>query len=259
MEEKSYWFVFCGKSVLVETDEKGVFCRIPLQRESPVDGETLHNLSPFENIACKAIRVPDNYSVDEKRYRFIDLRASYDYLPFPLYLIAGKASEILYWDKNNRYCGVCGTLLENHSDISKKCPACGKEIWPLVAVAIIVLVRKGDEILLVHAHNFRGNFQGLVAGFVETGETLEECVEREVWEETRINVHNIRYYGSQPWPYPCGLMVGFFADYVSGEITLQKSELSEGAWYHRDNLPEIPRKLSMARQLIDAWLEGRDK
>ena len=100
----------------------------------------------------------------------------------------------------------------------------------------------------------RGDFFGLVAGFVETGETLEQAVEREVNEEVGLKIRNIRYFDSQPWPYPCGLMVGFHADYVSGEIRLQRSELAAGGWYRRDNLPHIPEKLSIARRLIDDWL-----
>ena len=133
---------------------------------------------------------------------------------------------------------------------------CGKEIWPQLATAIIVLVHKGDEILLVHARNFKGNFHGLVAGFVETGETLEEAVVREVREETGLKINNIKYFGSQPWPYPCGLMIGFNADYVEGIIKLQESELTSGTWYTRDNLPQIPEPLSIARKLIDNWLDN---
>ena len=122
--------------------------------------------------------------------------------------------------------------------ISKKCEHCGKEIWPQLATAVIVLVRKGHEVLLVHANNFRDNHYGL-----------------EVMEETGLHITNLRYFGSQPWPYPCGLMVGFTADYDGGKIHLQRSELSKGAWFDKDHLPHIPEKLSIARQLIDAWLE----
>ena len=108
--------------------------------------------------------------------------------------------------------------------------------------------------MLVHARNFRGTFYGLVAGFLEPGETLEQCVEREVREETGLKICNIRYFDSQPWPYPSGLMVGFTADYAGGNIKLQDEELSAGAFYHRDHLPELPQKLSIARRLIDHWL-----
>ena len=141
-----------------------------------------------------------------------------------------------------------------HTDISKRCEECGKEVWPSLATAIIVLVHRGDEVLLVHARNIRGNIFGLVAGFVETGESLEEAVHREVMEETGLTITNLRYFGSQPWPYPSGLTVGFHADYVSGEIKLQKEELAAGQWFTKDNLPEIPEKLSIARKIIDDWV-----
>ena len=145
------------------------------------------------------------------------------------------------------------------ADISKRCTQCGKEVWPQLATAVIVLVSRGDEVLLVHAKNFRGDFYGLVAGFVETGETLEEAVCREVMEETGLTIKNLHYYGSQPWPYPCGLMVGFLAEYDNGDIHLQRSELSRGAWFNRHHLPQIPEKLSIARQIIDYWLDLKSK
>ena len=129
--------------------------------------------------------------------------------------------------------------------------------YETLATAIIVLIHKGDEVLLVHARNFKGNFDSLVAGFVETGESLEEAVHREVMEETGLTITNIKYFGSQPWPYPSGPMIGFTADYVDGEIHLQKEELSRGRWFRKDNLPILPEKLSIARKLIDAWLEEK--
>ena len=107
---------------------------------------------------------------------------------------------------------------------------------------------------MVHARNFKGDYYGLVAGFVETGETLEECVEREVMEETGLRIRNIRYFASQAWPYPFGLMVGFTAEYESGTIKLQDSELSAGDFFHKDHLPNIPGKVSLARKLIDHWI-----
>lgn len=118
---------------------------------------------------------------------------------------------------------------------------------------------QNDQVLLVHANNFKGNYYGLVAGFVETGETLEQAVVREVTEETSLKIKNLKYFGSQPWPYPCGLMIGFYAEYESGEIKLQRSELGAGGWFTMDNLPPIPEKLSIARKLIDNWIENHDK
>ena len=116
----------------------------------------------------------------------IGLRASYDYISPDEYRSAGKAFQILYWDEHSHFCPVCGIAMEHQTPIMKKCPNCGNEMYPPVSTAIIVLIRKGDEILLVHARNFRGTFYGLVAGFLEAGETLEECVEREVFEETGL-------------------------------------------------------------------------
>jgi NAD+ diphosphatase len=202
----------------------------------------------------KAYRI-DQPLMDHPRYEMCGLRQSYYKLTAEEYGKAGKCHELLYWDQNTKFCGVCGGPMKFHTDISKRCEHCGKEVWPQLATAIIVLVRKGNEVLLVHANNFRTDFYGLVAGFVETGETLEEAVHREVMEETGLHIKNLRYFGSQPWPYPCGLMVGFTADYDSGKIHLQRSELSKGSWFDKDHLPHIPEKLSIARKLIDAWLE----
>ncbi len=190
-------------------------------------------------------------------FALIDLRQSYNLLPRTHYQAAGKAYEILYWDIHSRFCPACGTATLWQEAIMKKCPNCGHELYPPIATATIVLIRRGDEILLVRARNFRGTFYGLVAGFLEPGETLEACVEREVMEETGLRIKNIRYFGSQPWPYPCGLMVGFIADYAEGEIRLQDNELSDAAFFDRHHLPELPHKLSIARQLIDAWLEAQ--
>lgn len=188
--------------------------------------------------------------------RMMPLRKTYQLLSPEDYSLAGKGAELVYFDSTTRHCGVCGSPNRWQTPISKQCTGCGKEWWPSLAVAIIVRITRGDEILLVHAKSFRGNFHGLVAGFVETGETLEECVRREVMEETGITVRNIRYFASQPWPFPSGLMVGFTADYESGQIRLQREELSGGGWFRRDCLPEIPDKASIARRLIDDWLQS---
>lgn len=205
---------------------------------------------------CKTFSV-DMPITDLEGYEMCGLRKSFYRLPKALYLKAGKCQELLYWDRNTQFCGVCGAPMRMHTDISKRCTSCGKEVWPQLATAVIVRISKGDEILLVHANNFATNFYGLVAGFVETGETLEEAVRREVREETQLEITNLRYFASQPWPYPCGLMVGFTAEYVSGDMHLQRSELSSGGWFNASNLPTIPEKLSIARLLIDDWLDAQ--
>lgn len=229
---------------------------IPKAENPPIPVPTWTNVMEIGELDGHPVKA---YSIDspsiDARYEMCGLRSSYYKLSREFYLKAGKCAELLYWNQNTKFCGVCGAPMEMHTEISKRCTCCGKEVWPQLATAVIVLVHRGDEVLLVHARNFKTNFMGLVAGFVETGETLEEAVHREVKEETNLEITNLTYFGSQPWPYPCGLMVGFNADYVSGEIKLQTSELARGAWFRQDNLPTIPEKLSIARMLIDAWLE----
>lgn len=223
----------------------------------PVRVEGLH---PFEADGRGLCRV--GHSAEEMLphgYEWVDLRASYHLLTAEDYRLAGKAAELLYFDTHHQYCGRCGAPMRWNTEISKRCAACGEEIWPQLSTAIIVLVHRDDEALLVKAKSFRRDFYGLVAGFVETGESLEECVAREVREETGLTVGNIRYFGSQPWPYPMGLMVGFHADYMCGDIELVDGELKEAAFFSRDHLPAIPEKLSMARMLIDDWIGGGGK
>ena len=242
------YFVFCQSDIVLEKTPDGY--RIPT--EMPVEPKPWTTVMNVDGE--KAYRI-DQPLMDHPRYEMCGLRQSYYKLTAEEYGKAGKCHELLYWDQNTKFCGVCGGPMKFHTDISKRCEHCGKEVWPQLATAVIVLVRKGNEVLLVHANNFRTDFYGLVAGFVETGETLEEAVHREVMEETGLHIKNLRYFGSQPWPYPCGLMVGFTADYDSGKIHLQRSELSKGSWFDKDHLPHIPEKLSIARKLIDAWLE----
>ena len=252
------YFVFCQSDLVLE--HHGDNYRIPT--EAPTDVKPWTTIMDIDD--AKAYRI-DRPITDSERYEMCPLRQSYYILSKADYLKAGKCQELLYWDQNTKFCGVCGGPMHFDTPISKKCDHCGKELWPSLAIAIIVLIRRKaptpdgshkDEVLLVHANSFRDNHYGLVAGFVETGETLEEAVYREVMEETGLHITNLRYFGSQPWPYPCGLMVGFTADYDYGKIHLQRSELSKGAWFDRDHLPHIPEKLSIARQLIDAWLEN---
>ena len=255
-------YIFYNDRLLLKK-ESGNRCHVPVEEELPQELDmgrypSQKVMLPDGN-AVRAVAI-DHPIEENETWIMPGLRASFDYLPHCEYKAGGKAYQILYWDKHSRFCPVCGTATEQKTLIMKRCPSCGYEIYPPISTAIIVLVRKGeDEVLLVHARNFRGTFYGLVAGFLEPGETLEQCVEREVREETGLSIRNITYFDSQPWPYPSGLMVGFFADYADGTIKLQDDELSAGAFYHRDHLPELPQKLSIARRLIDRWLANKSQ
>lgn len=266
-----YWLIFHTDQLLLQDGA------LPRGTEPPVaipEGTHVHTLPDLDGEACRAFALFDStqrHGDTEKKsecdknsvslclcvqdkMEWIGLRSSYDLLPLSHYLMAGKARELIHFDDTVRYCSVCGAPMQWHTGISKACTACKREVWPTIATAIIVRITRGDEVLLVRAKNFRGNYYGLVAGFLETGETLEECVRREVREETNLEITNIRYFGNQPWPYPSGQMIGFTADYAGGTLRIQDDELATAAFFHRDHLPEISHKLSMARMLIDDWL-----
>lgn len=250
-----YWFVFCKGDLLLTANDE-----VPQGDTPPVPLEAWNRIQQLPDLngqPCCATRIAR--PVVGEHFHMVGLRATFDLLPAAVYAMAGKAHELLYWDDCTKFCGVCGAPMKMHTAISKRCTNCGKEVWPQLATAIIVAVTRGEEILLVQSRNFRGDYLGLVAGFVETGETLEECVHREVMEETHIRIKNLRYFASQPWPYPCGLMVGFKADYDGGDFCLQRSELNKGGWYRYDQMPAIPGKVSLARRLIDDWLYQFEK
>lgn len=257
---QSWWLVFYKDQLLLEKKENGTYT-IPCGEVSPVtiqEGTKVHDITILEDRNCVAFSVSSPLEESE-RYQMIGLRASHELIPFSHYQAAGKAREILHWDAENHFCSVCGTPMEQIDAIMKRCPNCSREAYPSISTAILALVKKEDSLLLVHARNFNGTFYSLVAGFLETGETLEECVAREVKEETGLDIKNITYFGNQSWPYPSGLMVGFIADYAGGELKLQDEELSSGSFYTRDNLPELPRKLSLARKMIDWWIEQESR
>lgn len=174
--------------------------------------------------------------------------------------LASKGMELINWDRSTRYCPACGRELERKGEIMKKCPGCGKEHFPQLSPAMVVLVTDGpDRALLVHARNFRNGMHALVAGFVETGESLEECVAREVMEETGLEVTRIRYVGSQSWPFPSQLMVGFTARLKGGSLEWRDGELTAGAFFDRrekERLPLLPAPPSLSWRIIRDWLEG---
>lgn len=245
------YFIFCQGQLLI--NEKG---NVPEGEVPPVQLKTDRQplrLPAMDEYGCYAIKVETPVIVEG--WKMVLLREAFELLPASIYKMAGKAYELIYWDETTKFCGVCGSPMELHTNISKRCTVCGREVWPSLATAIIVAVTRneGREILLVQSNQFKKDYYGLVAGFVETGETLEECVRREVKEETGLTIRNLQYFASQPWPYPCGLMVGFTAELESGTLCLQRTELTKGGWFRQDNLPAIPGRVSLARRLIDFW------
>ncbi len=169
--------------------------------------------------------------------------------------LAGIAKATLNWHKENIFCGVCGKILYfMKKETGKICRDCGAKFYPRVNPAVIVLVKKGDEFLLTRKREWQKDRFGLVAGFVEYGESAEETVEREVFEETGLKIENLKYVLSQFWPFPYQLMLGYFADYKSGEILVDERELEQAKWFNKKNLPLLPPKSSISRLLIDVSL-----
>ncbi len=251
MENDILWFIFHEGRLLLRSGESGPTA-LPVAAEAPVPSASIkHSLGMFRGMPCLA------YAVDalpeDSGLVPVDLRASYTILGEEPYLVAGKGAGLLNWEVYSRWCPGCGVPTVPATPISKRCPSCNREMFPQVATAILALIRKEETTLLVRAHNFRGPFYGLVAGFLEVGESLEDCVRREVMEETGLSIGNVTYFGSQPWPFPSGLMVGFISDWVAGELRIEPNELKEAAFYTRDRLPELPHPISLTRRMIDWW------
>jgi NAD+ diphosphatase len=159
------------------------------------------------------------------------------------------------WARTSRYCGRCGTATElAPHERAAHCPACGLNAYPRIAPAVIVIVENGDRILLARGAAFPPGMFSALAGFAEPGEPLAETVRREIREEVGIEVRDVRYFDSQPWPFPHSLMIGFFATYAGGELTPDGVEIVEADWFGADGLPNVPPPLSIARRLIDDWL-----
>lgn len=189
--------------------------------------------------------------------QFTDLRRAYGVLAEQDWVLAGRAAQVLTWHDDHQYCSRCGKETEHHEgERARTCPACRLMAFPRLTPAVIMLVERDDgRALLAWGRQFPGRFFSALAGFVEPGESLEQCVAREVREEAGVEVANIRYFGSQPWPFPHSLMVGFNADYAGGELQIQESEIVEADWYPHDRLPPVPTGgMSIAGWLIEDWV-----
>ena len=255
--ESALWFIFDKGRLLVKI--KNDSCSVPATSDLarykliPMHEQYLGSLDERPCYAAETTGDPPG----DAELTFKDLRGLFGKLEEDLIWIAGRANQLVNWSQTHRHCGRCGKLTENKTDErAKTCPDCGLINYPRLSPAVIVAVLKDDRILLGRNKRFKLPFYSVLAGFVEPGETLEECVEREIHEEVAIKVKNIRYFGSQPWPFPDSLMIAFVADYAGGEINTDGSEIIEAAWFERDNLPKIPPRISIARQLID-WFVNR--
>lgn len=177
-----------------------------------------------------------------------------------MFYLAGRAKQMVDWNKDHLYCGRCGTSTEDHAtDRAKQCSKCGMINYPRLSPSIIVLVRRGDEALLARNSRWRHGMYSTIAGFVEPGESIEQTVHREVLEEVGLMVKNLRYLGSQPWPFPNSLMLGFHADYLSGEIACNDEEIVEAQWFRYDNLPNRPGSTAISGWLIDSFVDERKR
>jgi NAD+ diphosphatase len=193
---------------------------------------------------------------------FHGLRGIHGNMDENLFRIAFRAIHTIEWNRTDQYCIQCGSMNEpKHDERAKKCPQCGYVSFPRISPAIIVLVEHHGKALLARSPRFKEGLYSVLAGFVEPGEALEDAVRREIKEEAGIDVKNIRYFGSQPWPFPDSLMVGFTAEYAGGDIKIDDNEILDARWFSADNMPEIPGKISISRALIDWFVEheGRQK
>ena len=172
----------------------------------------------------------------------------------------GKAFHYMDWQRQHKFCGRCGAKTEFDPDeCAMRCPSCGELFYPVIAPAIIVAVEKEGKILLGHGLNFPAGRYSVLAGFVEPGENLEECIAREIYEESKIRVKNIKYFSSQPWPFPRSLMLGFTAEWESGEICPDEKELSDVRWFAPDEIPDYYRGVSISARLIEDFVRRHTK
>ncbi len=259
-EERSapaWWFVFQENKLLVY--EEPFRASLPLLvdfSELGLIALSKHYLGSFDNRPCYAVEVAEGM-IPPAGMTFEGLRQLYGRLDEDLFWISTRAVQIVDWDRTHQFCGRCGTALRAKSkERAKECPQCGLLHFPRLAPAIIVLVERGNKLLLARSRHFMPGMFSVLAGFVEPGESLEEAVVREVREEVGIEIRDIQYFASQPWPFPHSLMIGFTATYAGGEITIDDTEIEDAAWFTVDNLPRIPGKISIARKLID-WFISR--
>jgi NAD+ diphosphatase len=265
-----HWFVFRGDQLLVEmgplerpSDDLRVkarpaWARLPYQNALQKSHDWLGTaplrtlyLGLLQGKQCWAAEVAKDASAPQGM-SFEGLRTLFSVLDDAQFALAGRALQLVDWDRNHQFCGRCGSRTEPHREERVRvCPACKLSAYPRVAPAVMALVRRGSEILLARSPHFPPGMYSALAGFVEPGESLEQCLAREVAEEVGVEVARPRYVASQSWPFPHSLMIAFVCEWVSGEIRRQESEIEEAKWFEVLQLPKLPSKISIARRLID--------
>lgn len=252
----AFYFAVRRGEVLVVAGREGF--EVP-RRHPDIPSEGHHILGSIGDEWLYGIDVPEGTDEPDD-HMWVPLRQLYGKVPDPMWTIAGRAEQIVSWDRTHRFCGRCGTPTEPMAtDRARRCPSCGQLAYPRLSPAVIMLVTRGDgdeEALLAWGRQFPGRFYSTLAGFVEAGESLEQCVAREVREEVGISVRDITYFGSQPWPFPNSLMLGFTARYDGGEVVIQEEEIVEASWFRWDELPKnVPMGgMSIAGWLIEDWV-----
>ena len=264
---EAHWFVFRGDELLVEmgptvapSDDLRVkarpaWAKLPLQKNHNWLGSSAQRtlyLGRLGGQQCWAAELPAAAETPAGM-AWAGLRALFTVLDDAQFALAGRALQLVAWDRTHQFCGRCGTPTVAKSDERVRvCPACKLSAYPRVAPAIMALVHREKELLLARSPHFPPGMYSALAGFVEPGESLEQCLAREVHEEVGVRVNNIRYFASQPWPFPHSLMIAFVCDWVSGEVKPQETEIEEAKWFDVLQLPKLPSKISIARRLIDA-------
>jgi len=253
---EGWWFLFHEDRLLVRT--RGESAEIPFLSD-PAELRLLPARKQFfgmlDGKPCFTAELEEPIGFGESEYRTI--RSLLGHLPEEMFALAGRAFQIMDWARSNRFCGKCGMPTEPMADErAMTCAACGIQYYPRITPAVIVAVVRDGRILLAQSRRFPSVFFSVLAGFVEAGETFEECVHREIREEAGIEVDDIRYFGNQPWPFPHTLMVGFTAEYAGGDLVIEEKELVQAAWFEPEEVRrlQIPRHGTISRQLIDWFL-----
>ncbi|WP_406661436.1 NAD(+) diphosphatase [Methanolobus sp. ZRKC3] len=251
-----YCFAFMGRSLLLICENNSL--RLPLTEDlENIDANIIGKqyLGEYGECSCFSFEL-EHSSFENDSVRFHELRKLTGILDDPIASLAARAVHVMEWDRKTRFCGFCGSKTEQRAnERAKECPECGLLFFPKISPAIIVMIEKEDKLLMARSPYFPEGIYGLIAGFVEPGESIEEAVVREVYEEVGISIKDIEYFGSQPWPYPDSLMIRFTAKYSGGEICIDNVEIEDAGWFTMDEMPSVPGTSSISGQLVEYFLQ----